>query len=103
MPAGRNSYAEREDELVETPLAEVRAEITVEAENSLLGLFARTSLAGGRPAKQSAYLLLLRAQPARMKLGEAFTRRNIAPLVFEKKEDARAFLASLNAQNGGAA
>jgi propionate CoA-transferase len=38
-----------------------------------------------------------------MKLGEAFTRRNIAPHVFEKKEDARAFLASLNAQNGGAA
>ena len=37
-----------------------------------------------------------------MKLGEAFTRRNIAPHVFEK-EDAQAFLASLNAQNGGAA
>lgn len=31
----------------------------------------------------------------RMKLGEAFTRRNIAPHVFEKKEDAQAFLASL--------
>ena len=28
----------------------------------------------------------------RMKLGEAFTRRNIAPHVFEKKEDAQAFL-----------
>ncbi len=36
-----------------------------------------------------------------MKLGEAFTRRNIAPHVFEKKEDAQAFLASLAAQNGG--
>jgi len=34
----------------------------------------------------------------RMKLGEAFTRRNIAPHVFEKKEDAQAFLASLEAQ-----
>lgn len=31
----------------------------------------------------------------RMKLGEAFTRRNIAPHVFEKKGDAQAFLASL--------
>jgi hypothetical protein len=30
----------------------------------------------------------------RMKLREAFTRRNIAPHVFEKKEDAQAFLAS---------
>ena len=34
----------------------------------------------------------------RMKLGEAFTRRNIAPHVFEKKEDAQEFLASLEAQ-----
>ncbi|MFY9830067.1 MAG: acyl CoA:acetate/3-ketoacid CoA transferase, partial [Rhodoplanes sp.] len=34
----------------------------------------------------------------RMKLGEAFTRRNIAPHVFEKKEDAQAFLSSLEAQ-----
>jgi propionate CoA-transferase len=34
----------------------------------------------------------------RMKLGEAFTRRNIAPHVFEKKEDAQAFLASLDTQ-----
>ena len=32
----------------------------------------------------------------RMKLGEAFTRRNIAPHVFEKKEDAQAFLSSLD-------
>ena len=32
----------------------------------------------------------------RMKLGQAFTRRNIAPHVFEKKEDAQAFLASLD-------
>ena len=32
----------------------------------------------------------------RMKLGQAFTRRNIAPHVFEKKEDAQAFLSSLN-------
>jgi propionate CoA-transferase len=31
----------------------------------------------------------------RMKLGEAFTRRNIAPHVYEKKEDAQAFLATL--------
>jgi propionate CoA-transferase len=35
----------------------------------------------------------------RMKLGEAFTRRNIAPHVFEKKEDAQAFLASLEEQS----
>ena len=34
----------------------------------------------------------------RMKLGQAFTRRNIAPHVFEKKEEAQAFLASLDAQ-----
>ena len=34
----------------------------------------------------------------RMKLGQAFTRRNIAPHVFEKKKDAQAFLASLDAQ-----
>ncbi len=34
----------------------------------------------------------------RMKLGQAFTRRNIAPHVFETKEDAQAFLASLEAQ-----
>ena len=34
----------------------------------------------------------------RMKLGEAFTRRNIAPHVFEKKEDAQAFLDSLDLQ-----
>ena len=32
----------------------------------------------------------------RMKLGQAFTRRNIAPHVFEKKEDAQAFLSSLD-------
>ncbi|MEZ5788949.1 MAG: malonate decarboxylase subunit alpha, partial [Xanthobacteraceae bacterium] len=35
----------------------------------------------------------------RMKLGEAFTRRNIAPHVFEKKEDAQAFLATLEEQS----
>jgi propionate CoA-transferase len=34
----------------------------------------------------------------RMKLGEAFTRRSIAPHVFEKKEDAQAFLDSLDLQ-----
>ncbi len=34
----------------------------------------------------------------RMKLGEAFTRRNIAPHVFENKDDAQAFLASLETQ-----
>ena len=34
----------------------------------------------------------------RMKLGQAFTRRNIAPHVFENKDDAHAFLASLDAQ-----
>jgi len=38
----------------------------------------------------------------RMKLGEAFTRRNIAPHVFEKKDDAQAFLASLDAPKDGA-
>lgn len=35
----------------------------------------------------------------RMKLGEAFTRRNIAPHVFEKKEDAQAFLSTLEEQS----
>ena len=30
----------------------------LKAESSLFGLFARTSLAGGRPAKQSAYLVV---------------------------------------------
>jgi propionate CoA-transferase len=34
----------------------------------------------------------------RMKVGQAFTRRNIAPHVFENKEDAHAFLATLTAQ-----
>ncbi|CAK0765925.1 propionate CoA-transferase [uncultured Gammaproteobacteria bacterium] len=34
----------------------------------------------------------------RMKLGEAFSRRNIAPHVFERKEEAQAFLASLHAE-----
>ena len=34
----------------------------------------------------------------RMKLGQAFTRRDIAPHVFENKDDAHDFLASLDAQ-----
>ena len=39
----------------------------------------------------------------RSKLGEAFTQRNIAPHVFERREEAQAFLASLGRQTGGEA
>ena len=46
----------------------------------------------------AAFVIAATSAFMRMKLGQAFTRRNIAPHVFEKKEDAQAFLASLDAQ-----
>jgi len=36
----------------------------------------------------------------RAKLGEAFSQRNIAPHVFERKEEAQAFLATLGRESG---
>jgi propionate CoA-transferase len=36
----------------------------------------------------------------RAKLGEAFSQRNIAPHVFERREEAQAFLAALDRESG---